>query len=108
MCDETTHDALRKLPTTRQLLLAWALLMALTVGTMLAGKVTSAATLGLVWTVTLLAITWAKARTILLVYLNLRAAPGHWRSGFGATLAVLLVLLLGIYAFGYLALMPKC
>ena len=92
------------LPSRRALLLAWALLMALTVGTMIAGKVTSAASLGLFWTAALLAISWAKARTILLVYLNLRAAPRHWRSGFGGALVFLLLVIFGLYALGALGL----
>ncbi len=100
-------DELSRLPTTRQILIAWAILMALTIGSMVAGKVTSAASLGILWTLTLLAITWAKARTILLVYLNLRAAPAHWRTGFSTALAFMLVLLLAIYAFGFFDLMPK-
>ena len=101
------EDELQKLPTVRQILLAWVLLMALTIGTMLAGKVTSAASLGIVWTAVLLVITWAKARIILAVYLNLRAAPRYWQSGFGGTLFVLLLILLGIYAFGFFDMMPR-
>ena len=95
------------LPSARQIVITWLILMGLTVGTMIAGRVTSAASLGLAWTAVLLAITWAKARGILLVYLNLRAAPGHWRNGFGTALAFLLVLLLAIYAFGFFDLMLK-
>jgi len=100
------NQELARLPTTRLIVLTWLLLMALTIGTMVAGKVTSAASLGFVWTVVLLAITWAKARGILLVYLNLRAAPAHWRSGFGTALAFMLLLLLAIYAVGFFGLAP--
>ena len=96
-----------RLPTVRLILLTWAGLMALTIGTMVAGKVTSAASPGIAWTAVLLAITWAKARGILLVYLNLRAAPAHWRSGLATAIAFLLLLLLVIYAFGFFDLMPK-
>ncbi|WP_038034825.1 cytochrome C oxidase subunit IV family protein [Thermopetrobacter sp. TC1] len=92
------------LPTARQLIMAWVLLMALTVGTMIAGRVTSAASLGLAWTALLMVITWAKARTILMVYLNLRVAPAHWKSGFSATLVFVLLLILGIYALEALGL----
>ncbi len=88
------------LPSRRTLFLAWAVLMMLTVGTMIAGKVTSAASLGLIWTAILLAISWAKARTILQVYLNLRAAPRHWRSGFNGVLVFLLLVIFGLYALG--------
>ena len=98
---------LARLPTTRDILLAWAVLMALTIGSMIAGKVTSAASLGIAWTAALLVITWAKAQRILLVYLNLRAAPAHWRTGFSPALAFMLILLLAIYAFGFFGLMPK-
>jgi len=101
------RSALERLPGVRLILLTWALLMALTIGTMVAGKVTSAASLGILWTAVLLAITWAKTRGILLVYLNLRAAPAHWRSGFGTAIAFLLLLLLAIYAIGFFGLAPK-
>ncbi len=95
-----------RLPTVSLLIRAWALLMVLTIGTMIAGRVTTAASLGLVWTSILLLITWAKARTILMVYLNLRAAPAHWRTGFSATLVFLLLLILGIYAIDAAGLIP--
>jgi len=101
------NGELARLPSVRLIVLTWALLMALTIGTMLAGKVTSAASLGIVWTTVLLFITWAKTRGILLVYLNLRMAPLHWRSGFGTAIAFLLLLLLATYAFGFFDLMPK-
>ncbi len=97
---------LARLPTVSLLIKAWALLMALTIGTMIAGRVTSAASLGLVWTGVLMIITWAKARTILMVYLNLRAAPTHWRTGFSASLVFLLLLILGIYALDAVGLIP--
>ena len=99
-------DELARLPTTRLIVLTWFMLMALTIGTMVAGKVTSAASLGFAWTVVLLAITWAKARGILLVYLNLRAAPAHWRGGFGTALTFMMLLLLAVYAFGFFGLAP--
>jgi len=97
----------RNLPSRRALLAAWAILMALTVGTMLAGHVTSSRSLGLAWTTALLAISWAKARTILAVYLNLRAAPRGWQSGFNGALIFLLLLLLGLYAIGAAGLIPR-
>ncbi len=104
MRNRQTGSAGENLPTTRQLIMAWALLMTLTIGTMIAGRVTSAASLGLLWTALLMAITWAKARTILMVYLNLRVAPAHWKSGFSATLVFVLLLILGIYALQALGL----
>jgi hypothetical protein len=102
---ESTGEAAR-LPSVSLLLRAWGLLMALTIGTMIAGRVTSAASLGLLWTAILMVITWAKARTILMVYLNLRAAPAHWRSGFSGSLIFLLLLILGIYALDATGLIP--
>ena len=101
------RSEVERLPSVRLILLTWAALMALTIGTMVAGKVTSAASLGIAWTAVLLAITWAKTRGILLVYLNLRAAPAHWRSGFGTAIAFMLLLLLSIYAFGFFGLAPN-
>ncbi len=100
------RSEVERLPSVRLILLTWAALLALTIGTMVAGKVTSAASLGIAWTAVLLAITWAKTRGILLVYLNLRAAPAHWRGGFGAAIACMLLLLLAIYAFGFFDLAP--
>ncbi len=96
---DSTHPS-HNLPSRRVLFMAWALLMVLTIGTMVAGKVTSAASLGLIWTGILLAISWAKARTILQVYLNLRAAPRHWRSGFNGVLVFLLLVIFALYALG--------
>ena len=96
---DSTHPS-HNLPSRRTLFMAWALLMVLPTGTMIAGKVTSAASLGLIWTGVLLAISWAKARTILQVYLNLRAAPRHWRSGFNGVLIFLLLVIFGLYALG--------
>ncbi len=96
---DSSHPS-HNLPSRRRLFMAWGLLMVLTIGTMIAGKVTSAASLGLIWTGILLAISWAKARTILQVYLNLRAAPRHWRSGFNGVLIFLLLVIFGLYALG--------
>ena len=96
---DSTHPS-HNLPSRRTLFMAWALLMVLTIGTMIAGKVTSATSLGLIWTGVLLAISWAKARTILQVYLNLRAAPRHWRSSFNGVLIFLLLVIFGLYALG--------
>ena len=86
------------LPEKKELIAAWLVLMALTIGTMIAGRVTNASTLGFAWLSALLVITYFKARTILNVYLNLRAAPRHWRSGFSAILVVMLLAIAGIYA----------
>jgi hypothetical protein len=94
------------LPSRKELITGWVLLMALTIGTMIAGRVTNASTLGFAWLSALLVITYFKARTILNVYLNLQAAPRHWKTGFSAILIVLLLAIAGIYAlhsFGIVA-----
>ena len=103
---KSSHPS-HNLPSRRTLFTAWLVLMALTVGTMLAGHVTSTRSLGLLWTGGLLLISWAKARTILQVYLNLRAAPRGWQTGFNITLIMLLLLLLGLYAIHALGLIPR-
>lgn len=103
---KSTHPS-HNLPSRRTLFIAWLVLMALTVGTMLAGHVTSSRSLGMIWTSAILLISWAKARTILQVYLNLRAAPRGWQSGFNAILIILLLLLLGLYAINALGLIPR-
>ncbi len=100
------RDVWRRSPRTRALSRGWALLMALTIGTMIAGRVSGAEALGLPWVATLLAITCVKARVILHVYLGLGTAPRHWRGGFSAILAILLLTILGIYAIHALGLVP--
>lgn len=85
-------------PKVRTLLLAWAALMALTIGTMVAGRVTDTNSLGVGWMVALGVITWAKAGMILRNYLNLRTAP-TWLDVFMAYLLILLVLVVGLFAF---------
>lgn len=62
-------------PSRRALILTWALLMALTIGTMLAGRVTTVTTLGPGLLAVLFLVTWAKAGLILRQYLNLRTVP---------------------------------
>jgi len=106
MTAKSSHPS-HNLPSRRTLFIAWLILMALTIGTMLAGHVTSTRSLGLIWTALLLLISWAKARTILQVYLNLRAAPRGWQSGFNAILIFMLLVLLGLYAINALGMIPR-
>ena len=98
--------ASHRLPSGRTLLIAWGLLMALTFATMIAGRVTSTASLGLMWSAVLLVVTWAKARTILQIYLNLRSAPKGWQAGFNGILIFLLVVIFAVYAVSALGLIP--
>lgn len=62
-------------PSRGSLVLAWALLMSLTVGTMFAGRVNTAHQLGPAMLAALFLVTWAKAGVILRQYLNLRTVP---------------------------------
>jgi hypothetical protein len=87
-------------PTRTLLLLAWGLMMALSIGTMFAGKVTLDATLGALFMLVLLVLTLAKALAILRVYLNLRAAPPAWTGAFVAYLVLLLAVILLLYLIG--------
>lgn len=87
-----------KQPARRALFYAWFVLMLLTSGTMLAGRVTSAESLGFLFMSALLIITWLKARYILYYYLNLKTAEGGWGAAFNGFLIVLLSLILGLYA----------
>lgn len=62
-------------PSRLSLAIAWAILIALTVGTMFTGRVTHHSTLGVPLFAALLLVTWAKAAIILRTYLNLRTVP---------------------------------
>ncbi len=85
-------------PTRRELIYAWVAMMVLTIGTMLAGHVTSTQSLGVIWMSALMLITFLKARYILRYYLNLKAATGSWNSAFNAFLFILLISILGLFA----------
>jgi hypothetical protein len=87
-------------PSRKTLLAAWALMMALSLGTILAGRVTLDAPLGALFMLALLALTLVKAMAILRVYLNLRAAPAGWTAGFLAYLVLLLTVVLLLYLIG--------
>lgn len=76
------------MPSARRLVLAWVLLTALTVASMVAGSMGA----GMTGATVILAVTLIKARQILDIYLNLRAATTGWRVAFTA----LILLILGI------------
>lgn len=82
---------------------AWLLLLALSgASTMLSVAVSRGALAGGAATLggaAILALAWAKARTILNAYLRLDEAPA-FRRGFGLTLALYALLLLGLYLGG--------
>lgn len=62
-------------PSRTSLAVAWALLITLTLGTMLTGRVTHQAKLALPLFSALMLVTWIKAGIILRSYLNLRTVP---------------------------------
>lgn len=82
---------------------AWALLLALSgASTVLSVAVARGALAGGEVTLggaAILALAWAKARTILNAYLRLDEAPA-FRRGFGLTLALYALLLLALYLAG--------
>lgn len=84
-------------PSTKRLLAAWAVLMALTVATMLAGQVTASSTLGVGAMAAVLLVAWGKAGMILATYLNLRTAP-VWRDGLMVLIGVVLAVVLTLFA----------
>jgi hypothetical protein len=99
-----------RLPTTRRLIVAWALLMALTAATMVWGRAASgdATPLGIAWVAALLAVTFFKASRVLMVYLNLRLSTQGWKVMFHAFLVAILLPILGAYAIaGKLHLPPR-
>ena len=86
-------------PSRRTLGLAWAALAGLTLVTALAGRTMAGeatAPLGLGLAALLLLAGGLKARLILLVYLNLRAAAPGWRTLFALWVGLVLLLVLGI------------
>ena len=86
-------------PSVRRLVAAWAMLMGLTLATMLAGQVTGTSALGLGGTGVLLLVAWGKAGVILTTYLNLRTAP-VWRDGLMVLIGVILAVVLTLFALG--------
>ena len=87
-------------PTARTLFITWAVLMALTIGTMIAGKVTVTASIGIFWMAALIAVTWVKAGLILSYYLDLKSARGGWNKLFTALVTVILVIVFALYTGG--------
>lgn len=83
-------------PSARSLLAAWALLIVLTLATMVSGRVTQQGSLGLALLIPLLLVTWGKANVILRTYLNLRTVPAA-----ADALAILIALILAVVATLY-------
>lgn len=77
--------------------MVWLALMILTIGTMIAGKVTSSASIGLYWIGGLMLVTFIKSKLILDHYLELKTAYGAWGKLFTSMVALLLIILTGIY-----------
>ncbi len=85
-------------PSPWRLVVAWALLMGLTIATMRAGQVTDASTLGLGSFAALLLVGWGKVGVILTTYLNLRTAP-VWRDGLMVLVGLILAIVLTLFTF---------
>ncbi len=83
-------------PSRKSLFIAWALLIALTVGTIFTGRVTYQSTLGVPLFASLLLVTWLKASIILRIYLNLRTVPAA-----ADALTILIGLILAVIATLY-------
>jgi len=84
-------------PTPRKLALIWLSLMGLGFATILAGKVTSVETVGPLWMLLLMTITWIKANLILRYYLDLNAANRGWSKAFNTLISLIILALLGLY-----------
>ncbi|MCB9987839.1 MAG: cytochrome C oxidase subunit IV family protein [Rhodospirillales bacterium] len=84
-------------PSVRILLLAWAAMMILTLGTMFAGQVTEHISLSALWLVVLAVIAVFKSSFVLHYYLNLRVAPREWKTAFDFFLIVLLATIGSIF-----------
>lgn len=86
-----------RLPSIRTLLMAWGLLMAATVGLMMAGQVGVDVGLGALWTTVLLILAGLKSGLILWFYLNLGQSTRGWKTGFAAFLCAVLAFVLIVY-----------
>jgi heme/copper-type cytochrome/quinol oxidase subunit 4 len=80
--------------TKTELIRSWAILMGLSLATMLAGRVGEDLTLGPLWAMALLGVAGIKARLILARFLNLQQASGDWNSAFTVFLVILQTALL--------------
>ena len=78
---------------------AWVMLMALTVGTMVFGRVTTTGSLGAIFLTALAFVTFFKARIILRQYLHLSRAPG-WAATYDTFVAVVLICVVGLFLIG--------
>ncbi|CAM3524718.1 cytochrome C oxidase subunit IV family protein [Halomonas lysinitropha] len=87
------------LPGTRRLLMTWALLMALTVLSMVSARLDQDDWQSLpLWSAGLvIAATGFKAQRLLMVYLNLRAATPAWKGTFVGLVILTLALIAGSY-----------
>lgn len=83
-------------PSVRTLIVSWALLMALTVATMFAGRVVGTGRLGPALLAALFVVTWAKAGVILRQYLNLRTVPSA-ADALMVLIALILAVVLSLY-----------
>lgn len=83
-------------PSVRTLIVSWALLMALTVATMFAGRVVGTGRLGPAFLAVLFLVTWAKAGIILRQYLNLRTVPSA-ADALMVLIALILAVVLSLY-----------
>lgn len=90
-------------PKPRTLVTIWLVLMAATVGTMIAGKVTQVSSIGLIWMGVLMLVTWFKATLILNYFLDLKSASQGWGKVFGTLVALICISLYGLYGFGTLS-----
>jgi len=84
-------------PSTRTLIVIWACLIAATIMTMVAGKVTEVTSIGLVWVGLLMLVTWVKAILIVSYFLNLKAATGNWQQVFTLLIGAIIVIIFVLY-----------
>ncbi len=88
------------LPSFKTLIVVWGFLMLATIGTMFAGKVSDVTSIGPLWMGLLLVVTYIKATLILGYYLDLKSATGGWNKGFNTLVAIILLVIYGLYFFG--------
>lgn len=87
-------------PPIRALSLIWLTLILLSVGTLFTGQVSDKSSIGPVWMLGLLAVTFFKSVLILNYFLDLKAATRGWSQLFIILLLIILILIYGIYVVG--------
>jgi len=89
-----------KNPSIRTLMICWIILIGLTIGTMMTGRVMTDTSLSGLSIIALGVITWVKSMLILRYYLNLKSASRGWNKVFNSYLFIILGIITLIFLLG--------